>query len=480
MRSNIKRNYILNLIQQILALITPLITTPYISRVIGAEGIGIYSYTSSIASYFALFAALGTISYGQREISYVQDNREKRTIVFWNTVLRSFITTSICFVAYGIFTYFQRDYRQIFAILSISIIEVALNITWLFMGMEEFGKIVKRNIVVRFLNIAFIFLFVKKTEDLPIYVLGVTAVTGIGHLSLWPYLPQYIGLPKLKKLHPFHDFKTVITLFIPTIAISIYTVLDKTMIGILTSNPAENGYYEQAIKITIISLTFVTALGAVMVPRIGALFAKKNTRQIQDYMYKSYRFVCFLGIPFCLGIIGTSSNFVPWFFGPSFEAVIPVLNTLSFIIIMTALSNTTGIQYLVPTQRQNYLTLSVIIGAVVNFSLNLIIIPIWGAIGAAWTSVVAECCVTAIQLCFVRKEISSFVILKNSINYIFAGGLMFIGLLLLGNNLSPTFAHTSMLATAGILIYVLALLILRDKFFFNNVLTIWKKVRNAL
>ena len=463
-----------------LALLTPLVTTPYISRVIGVEGIGIYSYTSSVVSYFALFAALGMVSYGQREISYVQDNQEKRTIVFWNTVFRSFITTFVSLVAYAIFIYFQNGYRLIFAILSISIIEVALNITWLFSGMEEFGKIVKRNIIVRILNIAFIFLFVKKAEDLPLYVLGVTAVMGIGHLSLWPYLPKYVGLPKLKNIHPFHDFKTVITLFIPTIAISIYTVLDKTMIGILTSNPAENGYYEQAIKISRISLTFVTALGTVMIPRIGALFAKNDLRQIQDYMYKSYRFVCFLGVPFCLGIVATSSNFVPWFFGPGFDSVIPVLNTLSFVIIAIALSNVTGIQYLVPTRRQNYLTLSVIIGAFVNFGFNLIVIPVWGAFGAACASVVAEFCVTAVQLVFVRKEISCFAIVKNSVKYLFAGGLMFAILSTIGKNLSPSMIHTSILIGVGAITYAFVLFVLQDKFFIRNVLNIWERVRNAV
>ena len=240
---SIKKNYIYNLLQQILAFATPLITIPYVSRVLGAEGIGIYSYTNSIAFYFTLFAALGTSTYGQREISYVQDDKEKRTQVFWNTEVRCIITTLICLIVYGIFVFFQKQNQFIYFILSISIIEVALNITWLFMGMEEFGKIVKCNILVRILNLIFIFTFVKNKTDLPVYVFGQTITMTIGFLCLWPYLPKFVGKPKFKDLHPFKDFKVVISMFIPTIAISIYTVLDKTMIGVLTNNAAENGYF---------------------------------------------------------------------------------------------------------------------------------------------------------------------------------------------------------------------------------------------
>ena len=158
---SIKKNYIYNLLQQILAIATPLVTIPYVSRVLGAEGIGIYSYTNSIAFYFTLFAALGTVTYGQREISYVQNDKEKRTQVFWNTEIRCIITTLICLIVYGVFVFFQKQNQFIYFILSISIIEVAVNITWLFMGMEEFGKIVKCNILVRILNLIFIFTFVS-------------------------------------------------------------------------------------------------------------------------------------------------------------------------------------------------------------------------------------------------------------------------------------------------------------------------------
>lgn len=474
---SIKRNYFYNLLQQILSVITPLITIPYVSRVIGAEGLGIYSYTASIVSYFALFAALGTVSYGQREISYVQDDREKRTQVFWNTEIRCIITTFICLCVYGCFVLIQEQYRMIYVILAISIIEVALNITWLFAGMEEFGTIVRRNIVIRILNLAFIFLFVKKSDDLPIYVFGLTVVVTLGHLTLWPLLPKYVEKPKLKDLHPFKDFRVVLSLFIPTIAISIYTVLDKTMIGILTQNAAENGFYDQSIKISKMALTFVGSLCVVMVPRIGFLFEKKDQQQIRQIMYQSYRFVGLLGIPLCFGIVGSATNFVPWFYGPGFNRVIPILSILSFLILAIGISGVTGTQYLIPTKRQNTFTQTVLIGAAFNFVCNLILIPLYGAVGAAIASVLAELIIAGVQLIIVRKELSFLTIVRESVKYVISGIVMLTGLVLINRHLQPSIPNTIILVVAGTCIYVAMLFALRDDFFLANAKKIVDKIK---
>lgn len=474
---SIKRNYIYNLLQQILSVITPLITIPYISRVIGAEGIGIYSYTSSIVCYFSMFAALGVAIYGQREISYAQDNRERRTQVFWNTEFRCILTTLVCLVVYFIFVSFQSDYRIIYAILAISIIEVALNVNWLFMGMEEFGIIVKCNILVRLFNIAFIFLFVKSSDDLAIYVLGLTMVTGTGYLCMWPLLPKFIGKPKWKDLHLFKDFKVVLSLFVPTIAISIYTVLDKTMIGMLTQNAAENGFYEQAIKISKITLMFVTSLGVVMVPRIGYHFEKNDQEQIKLFMYRSYRFVGFLGIPLCLGLIGTASNFVPWFYGPGFSRVIPLISILSFLILAIGVNNVTGVQYLIPTKRQNLFTKTVLLGASVNFGCNFVLIPSYGALGAALASVIAETVIALVQLFFVRKELSFYLIIRSFFKYILAGALMWGGIWFTKGYLKPSICNTMILIIEGCCIYIGMLWVLRDTFFRENIKNVFAKFK---
>ena len=469
---SIKKNYVYNLLQQVLNLITPLITTPYISRVLGVEGIGIYSYTSSIVFYFALVAALGTATYGQREVSYVQDDKAKLSEVFWNTEIRCVVTTFFCLCFYVVFIMGQEHNRLVYALLAITIVDVPLNISWLFMGMENFGKIVKRNVVVKVLSIMFIFLFVKDKNDLIIYVLGMTLVITVGNISLWPFLPKIVYAPKWKKLHPFKDFNVVLSLFIPTIAISVYTMLDKTMIGVITGDAAENGYYDQATKISRIALSIVAALGVVMVPRIGFLFEKKDYLQIQQFMYRSYRFVWFLGIPLCFGIVGTAPNFVPWFFGPGFDRVIPVLCILSMLVLVIGINNVTGVQYLIPTKRQNAFTKTVLLGAIVNFAMNLCLIVKFGAIGAAIASVVAESVIAGAQFVVVRKELSFLLILKQSIKYVIAGIIMLI-MVLVGNKLlQPSILNTFILIGSGALVYFLLLLLLKDDFFLKNLLNI--------
>ena len=307
--------------------------------------------------------------------------------------------------------------------------------------------------------------------------MGLTVISGLGYLCLWPVLPKFVGKPKWKNLSPFKDFKVVLSLFIPTVAISIYTVLDKTMIGALTHSAAENGFYEQAIKISKITLMFVTSLGVVMVPRIGHHFEKNDREQIRLFMYRSYRFVGFLGIPLCFGLIGTASNFVPWFYGPGFSRVVPLISVLAFLILAIGVNNVTGVQYLIPTKRQNLFTKTVLIGASVNCVCNFILIPQHGAVGAAIASVLAEFVIALVQLFFVRKELSFYLILKNSAKYIFAGVLMFGGLWTIGGYLKPSVYNTAVLVIVGCCIYIGTLLVLRDTFFNENVKKILMKLK---
>ena len=479
MAKSIKRNYIYNLIQQILTLLTPLITTPYISRVIGAEGIGIYSYASSIVTYFALFAALGTATYGQREISYCQDDKTRRSEVFWNNELLCIITTCISLCFYGLFCFFQKENRIVFFILSLSLLDVCLNVSWLLTGLEEFGKIVLRNIIIKVVSIGFIFTFVRTKDDLIIYVLGLTLALIISDISLWPFVLKFIDRPKVKDLKPFSEIKVVFSMFVPTIAISIYTVLDKTMIGIITKNAAENGFYEQALKISRIALTVVTSLGAVMIPRIGYLFEKHDNDLVRQYMYRSYRFVGFIGIPMGLGLLAISPNFVPWFFGKGFEGVIPLIGVLGFLLLSIGINNVTGVQYLIPTKRQNTFTKTVLIGACINLIANICLIPSLGAIGAAIASVLAETIIAITQLWIVRKEISSLAIIKQSLKYIISGFIMFFTLLLINKYLQPSIMNTLVLISSGCFVYFSSLFILRDSFFIENTKKIISRLRKT-
>lgn len=474
-QKNISKNYIYNLSYQILTLLTPLITTPYLSRILGADGIGTVSYVESIVSYFVLFATMGITIYGQREISYVQNSVERRSIVFWNTKIFSLCTSTVALILYMVFALRQAE-TLIYLIFALNILSVATDITWFYQGMEEFGKIVLRNVVFKIIHIAYVFLAIQSAQEVPLYAFGHVFFAFASNASLWVTLPKYVQKVRFKDLHPFKDVKVILSLFVPTIAISIYTVLDKTMIGAITQSAYENGYYEQALKISRMVLAVITSLGTVIAPRVGYYFEQRNMDEVKNLMYRSYRFVWFLGIPLCFGLIVVAGNFVPWFFGPGYDKVADLLSILAFLILVIGISNVTGIQFLIPTKRQNLLSKSVILGAVTNFCLNIFLIKAYGAVGAAIASVAAELVVTVSQLYFVRKELSLSCLLKESVLYLLAGIVMSVILCFVGNLLTPSILHTAILVICGASIYFLMLLIFKDDFFMSNVRKIYAKL----
>ena len=463
---SIKKNFIYNIIYQLFMLIAPLIVTPYVSRILGAEGIGLYSYANSIVSYFLLVAVLGTATYGQRAVSYVQDDKESRSRAFWEVFILRTLTSFVTLAAYLLFAFFTAGSGQftIYLILALNILNTVFDITWFMQGMEEFGKISTRSIIFRLLSIISVFIFVKSPDDLWLYVLFMTVYTVLGNITLWLYLPKY--LCRVRGIKPFRDIKAVLQLFIPTVAIQLYTVLDKSMIGWFANGYSENGYYEQSEKIIKMATTAVTALGTVMIPRIAKVFKTGNMELLKNYIYKSYRFIWMLAIPITFGLIAITSVFVPVFFGSGYEKCEILIPIFSLLTIVIGLSNVTGMQYLVPIGKQNVMTMTVTVGAVVNLMFNLILIPRFYSVGASIASVLAETCVTVVGFLYLKKKkmIELKPVFVSSIKYWIAGGVM-IGLLFLIKYFLPvTVWSLVVLIVCGILIYVLMLVVLRDSF----------------
>lgn len=463
MKKSIRRNYIYNLSYQILLIIVPLITTPYVSRVLGAEGVGTYSFAMSISSYFVLFATLGTTTYGQREISYHQAESYGRSVVFYDIVAIRFVTTTIASIAYLGFLALSGMLTPVSVVLIMNVFAVGADVTWFFQGLEEFGKVIGRNLLIRLAIIAFIFLFVKNREDLITYAFGISMLPFLGNLSLIPFLRKYLTKIKLSDFSPLSRIKTMISLFIPTIAIQVYTVLDKTMIGLITMDARQNGYYEQSQKIVTIALAVVTSLGTVMVPRIGSLFSSGRIDDLRRYMERSYRFVWFLGLPLAFGIASSAASFVPWFFGEGYEGVVRLLWVFSIQLIAIGISNVTGIQYLVPTGRQNLLTRSVVIGAAVNLIMNLLLIPMYGAFGAAIASVIAEIVIATTQLIMVRDELNVTAVLLSATPYCISSIIMFVFLNIVSRYFSPAMISTITMILLGVAIYGSLLFAMKDE-----------------
>ena len=451
----------------------PLVTTPYVSRVLGAKGIGTYGYTNSITQYFILFGCIGLNLYGQREIAYYQNDIQKRSKVFFELLLLRIITVSISIILYY-FSFCQNPtYGYIFSIQIIDVVASMFDISWLYQGMEDFKKIVLRNTLVKICGLIIIFMFVKSPADLPIYVLSYSATLLLGNLSMWMYLPKFVKKVNLKYLDIQKHLRPTIVLFLPQIATSIYTMLDKTMIGALTNNTAEVGYYEQSQKIIRMAMTIATSLGTVMLPRVANLFKEGKLDEVKESMYTSFQFISFLTFPLCFGLIGISKGFVPWFFGEGYGKVVYNMMIISPIIIIIGYSNVIGTQFLLPTGRQKEYTLSVCTGTVVNLCCNFLLIPMLLSYGAAIATVIAELSVTLVQVIATRSTFSYRYIFKLVYKYIIAAVLMLVVLLFLSNIMPVGILYTVIQMTAGCFVYFIVLIVLKD----SSIYTVINKIK---
>lgn len=476
--NKVLKNYLYNLSYQILAIFVPLITTPYVSRVLGAKGVGIFSYTHSIVHYFIIFGCLGLNLYGQREIAYVQHDRDKRDKVFWELVLFRIITVSISLLIFFFAFAFRGKYATYFLIMCLDILASMVDISWFFQGIEDFKKIVARNFIIKIVGTLLIFLLVKTSDDLYLYVICHSATLFLGNLSMWMYIPKLVGKSNTRSLEIKKYIKPTIVLFVPQIAISIYTLLDKTMIGLLTGVEEEVAYYEQGQKIVKIVMTLITSLGTVMLPRVANLFKQNEMDKVKSYLAKSFRVVFFLSFPMMFGLIAMSCNLVPWFFGSEYDKVIPNMMTIAPILVMIAFSNLIGNQYLLPTGRQKEYTLSVITGCCVNFVMNLVLIPRFLSIGAAIATVIAETSVTGVQIFFTRNDFNFGRIVRDNIQYVICSVAMFILTYLLAHYFSPSIINTFLCVIIGCVVYIGLLLIMKDQQVFEVIDKIKDRIMN--
>lgn len=479
-KKSIAKNYIYNLLYQLLTIFLPLITTPYLSRILGAEQIGIYGYTTSIVSYFVLFGSLGVSMYGQREIAYYQNNKKKRSKTFFELVILRSISLSISLLLFYLIYARNGEFSLYYKILLIQLCANIFDISWLFQGIEEFDKTVIRNLIVKLLSLVLIFVFVKDYNDLWLYFLIYVGAEFIGNISIWFYLPKYIEKIKIKDLKFKKHLKPIISLFLPQIAIQIYTVLDKTMIGLITGNMKEVGYYEQAQKIVKATLLILGALQIVMNSRIANAYANNDKEEINECLNKSFRFLWLLTIPMMLGLIAVTPKFVPWYYGNGFDDVAGIMITLAPILLIIGLNGITGNQYLIQVGKNKIYTVSVIVGAIVNIIFNSILIYYFNSIGACIASLIAEFTILVIQLFCCREQFNVIDILKLSIKNWISGILMFIVLIILVNNLSVSVFNTLIEVLIGSIVYFCCLLLLKDDFFISLLNQVIGGIKNTV
>lgn len=454
------KNYLYNAGYQILALIVPLITAPYISRVLHPAGVGYNAYTNSIIQYFVLMADLGIAMYGQREIAYVREDPKKMSQTFWEVQCLKFFTTTFAYFAFVIFLHVYDRYTVFLWIQSLNVIGAALDVSWLYQGVEDFKRTVLRNTLVRLLTLALIFILIKKPSDVGLYIFINAFSNVLGNLTLWPHLRKMLVPIKITSIHIWHHLWPTIGLFIPQIAISVYLQLNKTMLGVMMGTKY-SGFYQNSDNLIKMVLSLATSLGTVMLPHMSAAFVKGDKKKMHQMLYKSFDVLSILAFAMTFGIAAISTNLAPFFYGKGFWPVGPAMMIESFVIILIAWSNTIGQQYLVPTNQIKKYTISVVLGAVFNFVANFIFIDAWGLNGAMWATVASEAVVTGYQLWAVRKQVHFNEMFRNILKYLAAGIVMFIPVYLMNIKLHTSIITLALEVITGVIIYMVTILILR-------------------
>lgn len=453
------KNYLYNVSYQIFVLIIPLITVPYVSRVLGSEGVGINAYTNSIISYFVLFGSIGINLYGNRTIAYVRDSYEKLSQTFWEIAFLRFVVIFISYIVFLISLSFIRQYQIFYFYQSFLILAAGVDISWFFMGIEDFKKTIARNMLVKLTSLVAIFILVKDQSDIGIYILILSISTLLGNLTLWPYLKKIVTKPNWKSLNLKSHIVPSLALFIPQIATQIYLVLNKTMLGYMT-NVQNAGFYENSDKLVKIVLAVVTASGTVMLPRMANTFSSGNLKLVNEYVRRSFDFVNAIGFPTTFGLAAIAPSFSVWFFGKDFAITGTLIPILSIVIILIGWSNVLGTQYLLPTNQTKYFTISVTTGAVVNLVLNLALINIYGIYGAIWATVISEFVVTMVQIILIRNQFSIYKLFQGTWKYLCASVVMFIFVRLANMKMPGTFGSFVIQIFIGLFIYVILIIVL--------------------
>ena len=421
------KNYLYNLSYQILTIILPIITVPYVTRIFTSEVLGNYIFYNSIVSYFSLFAILGIGVYGTKQIAAASDVSS----TFWNIYAIQLIASILAIVVYLIVAFSIPQMSGVIPlIVGITLFANMMDISWLFSGKEDFKKITIRNIVVRLIGVISIFTFVKSSDDLYLYVFLIVIFDFLGQFVMWVPAKKFIKRPSFnakvikKNLHP------IVLLFLPQVAISLYVVLDRTLLGLLGSY-SDVGIYEQGQKLISILLKVVSSLGVVMLPRVANLLSERRDKEAQNMVKFSFILYNLIIFPMIFGLISVNEVFVKLFLGQNFQDVKYVLYVIVFNIMFVGWTNILGYQVLVARNKNKEFMLSTTIPAFVSVAVNIAVIPFFGYIGASITSVVVEILVFAIQWYYSRNIINKNLLFNKDLAKIICSSLVMFGAVML-------------------------------------------------
>lgn len=450
---SLKKNFVLQSLYQIIILVIPLILSPYLTRTLGDTSLGVYTFTNSIVHYFILFAMLGISRHGQRVISSRKDNPEKLRKTFWSLFTIHIIVSLFTILVYTtIFVFFGKEYKIMYLIQIIYLCSALFDITWLFQGLENFKMVVIRNAIVKLFECIAIFIFVKQPNDLYVYALIMSISICLGQLSLIPKAIHYIKPIKIKFSDMKEHLKPMLILFLSVISSNLYTMFDKTLLGILKAK--ENvAYYEYSNKIIEVAQTLINILSIIILPRACSCIAKNDLENSKKYMKYSLHYTCFIAMGSIFGLLGIGRLLALLYYGKEFAVCGPIIMSMTPLIFIIGIGHIPRLQYIIPKEMDKWLVISYSINAVVNLILSYVLIPKVGIYGAIIGTTAAELVGLVFQLILCRDFIHVSDIAKTTLPYLCSGIVMFAVLFLIQKNLSNNWISLLIQVGVGAMIY---------------------------
>lgn len=471
---NLINNYIYNTIFTALNLLFPIITLPYVSRIIGVEGIGKVNFTNSIVNYFLMIASLGIPLYGVREVAKVRSNKNKLAKVFSEIFTINLLSTIFCITIYYIMIFnieFFKNDNLLFIVSGFSLILNILNLDWFYQGLEEYKYIAIRSSIIKIISIILLFTLVKSKEDYIIYaMINTVAISGnniINALNI-----RNIIKISLKNINIRQRIRPIVILLSIQLAINIYANLDTTMCGILSTQESV-GFYSNAVKINRIIVTLVISISTILLPRLSLYVENNNFNKFNELVIQVFKILLFLAFPIMIGILFISKEIILIMFGQEFIPAITTMQIMSPLIVILAIGNLFGTQVLIPLGQEKGLLISVVIGSIINFTINLILIPIYSQNGAAIATVLAETVVMAVQVYFANKFVKIKANSREIFILIITNLLMIITLILVSKLISNLLINIIVSVILGGCVYIISNIILKN----NIVIDLIKNIK---
>ena len=454
-----RSNFIFQFAYQAVLLILPLIVSPYLTRTLGSNAIGIYTYTYTIAYYFVIFAMLGINRYGQRIIVQHRNDIEDLRKTFWSLFCVHIIAALLSLFAYFIYVFALCSSNSDVAFTqAIYVFSAILDITWLFYGLEKFKIITIRNAFIKIIETICIFVFVKDESDIIIYTIIMSLSVCLGQIVMWPQVLHAIPPIRFSLTDMKNHIKPLFTLFAAVIAVSLYTVFDKTLLGLMTTKD-DVAFYEYSDRIVKIPRTFITIIGTVLFPRACRYVSEKNITKLKKNAEYCLLITSMIGFAASFGLASIAKVFAIKYYGNAFALCGDIIIYMSPIIVIMGLGETVRQSFIFPLGKDKEMVYILFINAIVNLILSAGLIPNLGIYGAIIGTVAAEIVGLVLEIWICKQYISVWGMIKSVCPFAISGLIMYLVVKLTARFIDGTWIALLIQIFIGILVYAIQMLI---------------------